>query len=176
MEWAQVGRNDVCGENSGAHFILGQKCPWNGHLHTRTLHFGVLEGNKEEATKMTTDKRRYGVIECWRRNAETYHLMIDGELWSEVEWSHDRQAWCVQDAAGHCLTHVEHIVGQDKDPQAAIRLAKRMIVDGSMPTPEQALDALRERMDTEAENIKDEVFNVGEPFVIDPLPEREPSK
>ena len=31
-------------------------------------------------------------------------------MWSEVEWSHDPQARCVQDAAVHCLAHVEHIV------------------------------------------------------------------
>jgi hypothetical protein len=85
-----------------------------------------------------TDRRRYGVIECRRINAETYHLTIDGELWSEVEWSRPRQRWCIQDAAGHCLLHVEHIVGQDRDVQTAIRLAKRMIVDGRMPTPEEA--------------------------------------
>lgn len=89
-----------------------------------------------------TDRRRYGVIEVRRINAETYHLTINGELWSEVEWSHDRRRWCVQDAAGRCLTHVEHIVGQDKDPQAAIRLARRMIVDGRMPSPEQARASL----------------------------------
>ena len=82
---------------------------------------------------MTADRRRYGVIEVRRRNAETYHLTIDGQMWSEVEWSHDRQAWCVQGAAGRCLAHVEHIVGQDGDLQTAIRLAKRMIVDGRMP-------------------------------------------
>ena len=93
------------------------------------------------------DRRRYGVIEIHRCNAETYHLMIGGQMWSEVEWSHDRQRWCVQDAAGHCLTHVEHIVGQDKDPQAAIRLAKRMIVDGRMPAPEEARRQLRERQE-----------------------------
>src|SRR5215469_15865326 len=66
-------------------------------------------------------------------------------MWSEVEWSRSRGAWCIQDSAGHCLTHVEHIVGQDRDPQAAIRLAKRMIVDGRMPSPEQATHQLRQR-------------------------------
>jgi hypothetical protein len=85
-----------------------------------------------------TDRRRYGVIEVKRINAETYHLTINGEMWSEVEWSRSRQAWCIQDAAGHCLTHVEHIIGADRDVQTAIRLAKRMIVDGRMPTPEEA--------------------------------------
>jgi hypothetical protein len=120
---------------------------------------------------MTTDKRRYGVIEVWRRNAETYHLMVDGQMWSEVEWSHDRQAWCVQDAAGHCLTHVEHIVGQNRDAEAAIRLAKRMIVDGRMPTPEQAAQQLEQEQERQPKRKR-----LGEPFVIDPLPEREPSK
>ena len=86
------------------------------------------------------DRHRYGVIEvrCICSSPETYHLTIGGRMWSEVEWSRSRQAWCIQDAAGHCLTHVEHIVGQNRDPQAAIRLAKRMIVSGEMPSPEQA--------------------------------------
>ena len=90
-----------------------------------------------------TDRRRFGVIEVRRINAATYHLTIGSTLWSEVEWSPKRRAWCVQDAAGECLSHVAHIVGQDRDPQAAIRLAKRMIVDGSMPTPEEAHAWLR---------------------------------
>jgi hypothetical protein len=109
-----------------------------------------------------TDRRRYGVIEVRRINAETYHLTIAGQMWSEVEWSRSRKAWCVQDAAGHCLTHVEHIVGQDRDPEAAIRLAKRMIVDGSMQTPEEA----RAQLEREQERKR-----LGEPFVMDPLPE-----
>jgi hypothetical protein len=90
-----------------------------------------------------TDRRRYGVIEVRCINAQTYYLSIGGRLWAEVEWSRSRQAWCIQDAAGQCLAHVEHIVGQDRDPQAAIRLAKRMIVDGSMPSPEVAHAQLR---------------------------------
>jgi hypothetical protein len=85
-----------------------------------------------------TDRRRYGVIETRRINADTYHLTIDGQLWSEVEWSPSRRAWCVQDAAGRCLTHVESIAGQDRDVQTALRLARRMILDGRMPTPEEA--------------------------------------
>jgi hypothetical protein len=46
-----------------------------------------------------------------------------------------------------CLLHVEHIHGQDPDPQAAIRLAKKMIRDGRMPTPEEALSRLQERQE-----------------------------
>jgi hypothetical protein len=96
-----------------------------------------------------SDRRRYGVIEVCRINADTYHLTINGEMWSEVEWSRSRQAWCIQDAAGYCLTHVEHIVGQDRDVQTAIRLAKRMIVDGRMPTPEEARRQLQEKQQDE---------------------------
>ena len=92
---------------------------------------------------LRTDRRRYGVIEVRRINAETYHLTINQQLWSEVEWSAARCAWCIQDAAGHCLAHVEHIVGQNVDVQTAIRLAKKMIVDGSMPSPEEAHAQLR---------------------------------
>ena len=94
-----------------------------------------------------TDRRRYGVIEVRRINAETYHLTVDGEMWSEVEWSRARQRWCIQDAAGHCLAHVEHIVGQDRDVETAIRLAKRMIVDGSMPSPEHARAQLKAELE-----------------------------
>ena len=103
------------------------------------------------------DRRRHGVIEVRRINAETYWLTIGGRMWSEVEWSR-RRAWCVQDAAGHCLTHVEHIVGQDRDPQAAIRLAKRMIVDGRMPAPEEADAQLM---------AEQEQARLGEPIVGD---------
>ena len=104
---------------------------------------------------MSADKRRYGVIEVRRINAETYWLEIN------------RQMWCVQDAAGHCLTHVEHIIGQDRDPQTAIRLAKRMIVSGEMPSPEEAHGQLRaeqERARPRAKNRKLERKQEHEPL------------
>jgi hypothetical protein len=107
---------------------------------------------------MAKDTRRFGVIEVKRINAETYHLTIGGQMWSEVEWSAKRRAWCVQDAAGECLTHVESIVGQNADVQTAIRLAKRMIVDGRMPTPEEAWQQRRER-----ERVKE----LAEPFPME---------
>jgi hypothetical protein len=116
---------------------------------------------------MSADKRRYGVIEVRRINAETYWLTIGGEMWSEVEWSPKRRAWCVQDAAGQCLTHVEHIVGQDRDAVAAIRLAKRMIVSGEMPSPEEAHGQLRaeqERARPRAKNRKPERKQEHEPL------------
>jgi hypothetical protein len=105
-----------------------------------------------------TDRRRYGVIEVRRRNAETYRLTINGQLWSEVEWSSSRRAWCIQDAAGHCLTHVESIVGEDRDMWTAIRLAKRMIVDGRMPTPEEAEARLRRLDGAEGERIEGDLI------------------
>jgi hypothetical protein len=121
---------------------------------------------KEEKRKMT-DKRRFGVIEVLRLNANTYHLAINGELWSEVEWSASRQAWCIQDAAGRCLTHTEHIVGANRDVQTAIRLAKRMIVNGAMPTPEEA----RAQLQAKLGNHKPEHQYLGEPFVmVEPEP------
>jgi hypothetical protein len=114
-----------------------------------------------------TDKRRFGVIEVERINAETYHLTIGGEMWSEVEWSPSRRRWCVQDSAGQCLTHVEHIVGMDHDPQAAIRLAKRMIVNGSMPSPEEALAQLRQKQERQQGHEQEqERDRLGEPWVL----------
>jgi len=90
------------------------------------------------------DPRRYRVIETrFRSNPARYDLFIDGVLWSDVEWSAKRRAWCIQDAAGRCLAHVDHIHAQDVDAGAAVRLAKRMVRDGRMPTPEQALAAWR---------------------------------
>jgi hypothetical protein len=93
------------------------------------------------------DKRRHGVIEVHRdrHNAQAYWLTIGGRVWSEVEWSSSRRRWCIQDAAGRCLAHVEHIHAQDADLQTALALARRMIRDGRMPTPEEAAEALRQR-------------------------------
>jgi hypothetical protein len=122
---------------------------------------------------MDTDKRRYGVIEVRQLNDRTYWLEISGVMWSEVEWSRERQRWCIQDAAGHCLTHVEHIVGQDKDPQTAIRLAKKMIVDGRMPSPEQARAQLKAEQEAER-NPAPEPADLGELFTMEGIPEPEP--
>jgi len=109
------------------------------------------------------DRRRFGVIEVEQVIAETYDLTINGELWSEVEWSGARQCWCVQDAAGQCLSHVEHVVEQNQDVQTAIRLAKRMIVDGRMPTPEEARAQLK---------LEQERERLGEPLPAE-FPERQ---
>jgi hypothetical protein len=89
------------------------------------------------------DPRRHGVVEVRRETAGLYRLTINGQLWASVEWSGRRRRWCIEDGVNRCLTHVEHIHGEDPDPQAAIRLAKKMIRDGRMPTPEEAMAALR---------------------------------
>src|SRR5262249_25240572 len=74
------------------------------------------------------------------RGAPAYRLRILGVLWSTVEWSSGKQVWCIEDACNRCLCHVEGIHGDPHSTaQDAIRQAKRMIRDGSMPTPEVAL-------------------------------------
>jgi hypothetical protein len=72
-----------------------------------------------------------------------YRLTVAGQLWASVEWSASRRRWCVEDGVDQCLAHVEHIHGGDVDAARAVRLAKAMIRDGRMPTPEEAQEALR---------------------------------
>jgi len=97
-----------------------------------------------------TDRRRFGVIETRFRQhggIAHYDLTINGEVWACVEWSPRRRAWCVQDASGRCLAHCDAIHGEHIDAATAVRLAKTMIRDGRMPTPEDAAQQLRERLD-----------------------------
>jgi hypothetical protein len=97
-----------------------------------------------------TDRRRYGVIETrFQRQGELafYWLTIRGEVWACVEWSADRRRWCIQDASGRCLAHCDAVHGQDVDAATAVRLARRMILDGRMPTPEEAQEQLEARLE-----------------------------
>jgi hypothetical protein len=97
-----------------------------------------------------TDRRRYRVIETrfqQRGGIACHWLTIDGEVWACIEWSPSRRRWCIQDASGRCLAHCDAIHGQDVDAETAVRLAKRMIVDGRMPTPEEAELQLQERLE-----------------------------
>jgi hypothetical protein len=125
------------------------------YSHAGLGHCDTLNGARREKE---IDRPSPRVIETRRINANTYHLTIDGQLWSEIEWSSSRRRWCIQDAAGRCLTHVESIVGQDRDVQTAIRLAKRMIIDGRMPAPEHARAQREERLRRD---------RLGEPFVFE---------
>jgi hypothetical protein len=120
-----------------------------------------FEGKGRKDAMTHHDPRRHHVIEVrFRGNPARYDLTINGVLWSEVEWSASRRRWCVQDAAGHCLAHVEHIHAEDVDAESAIRLAKRMIRDGRMPTPEEAAGQLRERQEAaeEATVIREVIY------------------
>ena len=78
-------------------------------------------------------------------------LLIDNESWGAVEWSEKRQAWCIEDAEGRCLSHHSHIRGADKDKAGAVALAEAMIRDGRMPSPEAARQARSERLKRDRE-------------------------
>ena len=96
-----------------------------------------------------TDRRRHGVIEVSYRQIgklAMYNLTINGELWACVEWSPGRRGWCIQDGSGRCLAHCDAVHGQDVDVQTAIKLAKKMIGDGTLPCPEDAHEQLEERL------------------------------
>jgi hypothetical protein len=97
-----------------------------------------------------SDRRRFGVIETrFRQHGRiaTFDLTINSERWACVEWSPSRRAWCVQDASGRCLAHCDAIHGEHVDATTAVQLAKAMIRDGRMPTPEDAAQQLRERLE-----------------------------
>jgi hypothetical protein len=127
-------------------------------------------------TMSSNDRRRYGVVVVQFRSrggVAMYDLTINGELWACVEWSPSRRAWCIQDAAGECLTHVESIHGQNVDAQTAVALAKRMIVDGTMPTPEDAARQLAERLEQSRAAQCDPAElpgELGEPWTMLPEP------
>ena len=106
----------------------------------------------EDATK--DPRRRAEITFNNDRNGPSDHkqfLYINGQMWAEVQWSPERKMWCIQDACGYCLSHIEHLhlqvpndgtanpqmVGQ-LDSTSAINKAKEMIRDGRMPSPEQA--------------------------------------
>ena len=107
--------------------------------------------SKADQRLSKNDPRRWRVIETRFRSGPPtlYQVTIDGELWSEVEWSPKRRTWCIQDAAGHCLAHCDHIHGDHIDQQTAVALAKGMIKDGRMPTPEEANQQLQDAQASE---------------------------
>jgi hypothetical protein len=107
----------------------------------------VESGGRRRKSTMNVDKRRFGVIKTrFHPGPPTlYQLTIGGVLWAAVEWSPSRRCWCVEDAAGHCLAHCEHVHDEHLDMRSALALARRMIVNGTMPTPEEAEARLAER-------------------------------
>jgi hypothetical protein len=99
---------------------------------------------KVPATSEASDPRRQLPIVVRRENEHLYRLTVASMLWASVEWSGSRGAWCVEDSRNRCLAHVEGILGDRGSLNAAIRLAKEMIRDGRMPTPEEVKRQLEE--------------------------------
>src|SRR5882672_2138783 len=90
------------------------------------------------------DARRRGEIKV-EGSDDRYCLYIEGVLWAELDYEYHKKVWCIQDCMGHCLEHTDHVHAEvpggencDHSAQIAIKKAKEMIRDGSMPTPEQA--------------------------------------
>src|SRR5271167_4198623 len=109
-----------------------------------------LPERKQAASKGERDRRQASVAIQWL-DEHTAQLAIGDQLWSEVEWSEKRQAWCIQDAEGHCLKHVDHTHATTTDKAEAVALAEAMIRDGRLPTPEEAKMALTERLHRDRE-------------------------
>jgi hypothetical protein len=99
-----------------------------------------------------SDPRRQRPIKIeWTNPDRAAHLYIDLKLWSEVEWSEKRQAWCIQDAEGRCLAHTASVHAQTESKAEALALAEAMIRDGRLPNPEDAKRARDERVQRERE-------------------------
>jgi hypothetical protein len=96
---------------------------------------------------MQRDPRRQRPIKVEWLSEEIGRLSIGGIHWGAVEWSEKRQAWCIEDAEGRCLSHHSHVHGQAASKDAAVTLAREMIRDGRMPTPEEAKRRRKERLE-----------------------------
>jgi len=84
---------------------------------------------------------------AWTDDRLIGRIFIDDELWCAVEWSEKRQAWCIEDAEGRCLSHRAHVHGQAAAEDDAVALAFEMIRDGRMPSPEQARQTRQARLE-----------------------------
>jgi hypothetical protein len=85
------------------------------------------------------DLRRWLLITIdWSAGAGIGRISFGTEYWAAVEWSERRQAWRIEDAEGRCLTYAASILGQAASKEAVEALAREMIRDGRMPSPQQA--------------------------------------
>jgi hypothetical protein len=83
------------------------------------------------------DPRRWRVIRTdYRRGA--YTLTIDGRTWATVGWDGRRRAWVVRDAKGYPPPHLDLSQSENVDRETAVRLARQLIRNGSLPIPELA--------------------------------------
>jgi hypothetical protein len=88
--------------------------------------------------KMTNESQRRELAISWSAN-------IYGVHWASVAWSEERQQWCIEDCEGHSLTDAASIRGAAKSKEEAISLAEAMILDGRIPTPQEAWAQAQER-------------------------------
>jgi hypothetical protein len=138
----------------------GKSAPTSGDGVLKDLATKAAAMAPALATEVSSDPRRRGEIKIVGITSSKYDLYIDNVLWSEVEWSHNRYAWCIQDCCGYCLNHIEHIhaiVPNDGvpdrkindprqfNPSTALETAKQMIRNGSLPSPEDARKAFKDR-------------------------------
>lgn len=90
-------------------------------------------------------------IKWTKDGAAIGRLYVGGEFWGAIEWSVKREAWCIEDAEGRCLSHVASIRAQTSSRAKAVTLAREMIRDGRLPTPQQAKGEHDARRAAEAE-------------------------
>jgi hypothetical protein len=84
-------------------------------------------------------RRRLQITIDWGSDAARIgRIRVGTEYWGAVEWSNRRQAWCIEDVEGGCLAHAASIRGKAASKEAAEALARAMILDGRMPSPQQA--------------------------------------
>jgi hypothetical protein len=84
-------------------------------------------------------RRRLLITIDWGSDAARIgRIRVGTEYWGAVEWSNRRQAWCIEDVEGGCLAHAASIHGKAASKEAAEALAREMIRDGRMPSPQQA--------------------------------------
>jgi hypothetical protein len=104
-------------------------------------------------TDTTNDSRRAQPVSIkWTKDgAAIGRLYVGGKFWGAIEWSAQREAWCIEDAEGRCLSHVASIRGQTSSKSKAVTLAREMIRDGRLPTPEQAKAEYKARRAAQAE-------------------------
>jgi len=137
---------DEAGKGSG-------DAPTTGHRNVELMTDLIKRQKAMETNVAASIDPRRGKNIVIEGDGHIQFLYIDGDMWAEVQWSGARQAWCIQDRCGHCLDHIEHfhvaVKGDSTDPKAtrqqAVDLAKEMIRDGRMPSPEQAREAYQKR-------------------------------
>ena len=95
-------------------------------------------GEEMDGDIIADDQRQGQIAIEWTGDGLIGRLTISGALWAAVEWSEERQQWCIEDAEGRCLSHSDSIHGAEASKEAAVALAEAMIRDGRMPDPETA--------------------------------------